>query len=37
MDLTPLIADDSLTVADFTLRLIRNFETEVKDRIANCS
>ena len=37
MDLTPLIADDGVTAADFTLGLIRNFETEVRDRIGDCS
>ena len=37
MDLTPLIKDDGLTVAEFTLGLIRNFETEVAKRIAKFS
>lgn len=37
MDLTPLIQDDGLSVTDFTQGLIRNFETEVLDRIARFS
>jgi len=37
MDLTPLITDEGLSVADFTLGLIRNFETEVLERIAELS
>ena len=37
MDLTPLIADEGLSVADFTLSLIKNFETEVVERIGKLS
>ena len=37
MDLTPLVTDDGLSVADFTLGLIRNFETDVAKRIARLS
>jgi LmbE family N-acetylglucosaminyl deacetylase len=37
MDLTPLVQDDALSVADFTSGLIRRFEAEVMDRIAKFS
>ena len=37
MDLTPLVTDDSLSVADFTRGLIGNFETEVMARVAKLS
>lgn len=33
MDLTPLMEDDSLSVADFTLGLLRRFKDDVTDRI----
>ena len=37
MDLTPLIRDDGVSVADFTLGLLQNFETDVMNRIAKYS
>ena len=33
MDLTPLIDDPSLHVADFTLGLLRNLKDDITDRI----
>ena len=33
MDLTPLMLDDSLTVADLSLSLLRKFKDDVTDRI----
>jgi LmbE family N-acetylglucosaminyl deacetylase len=33
MDLTPLIEDDSLTAAEFTLALLRRFKDDITDRI----
>lgn len=34
MDLTPLVEDDALDVFEYTRRLIRRFEDEVRDRLA---
>jgi hypothetical protein len=37
MDLTPLVEDPSIIVADYTLGLLRNLKDDITDRIVRMS